>query len=518
VVGNYRGEETTAVIDEQEYERLRDEIQRLRDEQQRLRDEQEKLRCNASQNGNKPEGSGGGAAAGKDGDQKSEGQESKAKQEGKPEQSGGEKGKEGGQGKGSSDQDKQKDGEKKEEEEPKPPLRDRVNAYVNTHRKGVLLGAVGFVAAVALAIVLVIYLYSYESTDDAEVDGHLNAIGSRVAGTVVRIYVEDNQTVAAGQSVVDLDPSDYQMALEQANASYAQAQAQLSASSPNVPIIRTSNQTTITTGQSDVAAAQSAVGAAEQEYQARLASVRQSEANNIKAQKDVQRYQALVVKEEISHEQFDTVVAAAKTQAAAVEAAEASAKASQKSIEQARDQLQQALSRLAEANQNAPHSEAIRRAEVATKQASLEAAKAQADQAALNLSYTKIIAPVAGIVSDKTVEVGQQVAPGEQLFVISQTGDIWITANFKETQLRKMQAGQTVDIKVDAFGTKYEGYIESMPGATGAKTSLLPPENATGNYVKVVQRLPVRIRLKNGEDPEHRLRPGMSVEPKVWLR
>jgi membrane fusion protein, multidrug efflux system len=512
------------LIDEQEYERLRDEIQRLRDEQQRLRDEQEKLRGNASQNGNKPEGSGGGSAAGKDGDQKSDGQESKGKQEGKPEQSGGEKGKEGQQGKGdkeakgSSDQEKGKNGEKKDEEEHKPPLRDRVNTYVNTHRKGVLLGAVGFMAAVALAIVLVIYLYSYESTDDAEIDGHLNAIGSRVAGTVVRIYVEDNQTVAAGQTVVDLDPSDYQMALEQANAGYAQAQAQLSASSPNVPIIRTSNQTTITTGQSDVAAAQSAVGAAEQEYQARLASVRQSEANNIKAQKDVQRYQALVVKEEISHEQFDTVVAAAKTQAAAVEAAEASAKASQKSIEQARDQLQQALSRLAEANQNAPHSEAIRKAEVATRQASLEAAKAQADQAALNLSYTKIIAPVAGIVSDKTVEVGQQVAPGEQLFVISQTGDIWITANFKETQLRKMRPGQTVDIKADAFGTKYEGYIESMPGATGAKTSLLPPENATGNYVKVVQRLPVRIRLKNGEDPEHRLRPGMSVEPKVWLR
>jgi membrane fusion protein (multidrug efflux system) len=500
------------VIDEQEYGQLRDEIQRLRDEQQRLRDEQERMRRNASQNGNKPEGSGGGSAAGKDGDQKSEGQESK----GKPDQSEGDKGKEGQQGKGSSGQEK--DGEKKEEEEPKPPLRDRVNTYVNTHRKGVLLGAVGFVAAVALAIVLVIYLYSYESTDDAEVDGHLNAIGSRVAGTVVRIYVEDNQTVAAGQSVVDLDPSDYQMALEQANAGYAQAQAQLSASSPNVPIIRTSNQTTITTGQSDVAAAQSAVGAAEQEYQARLASVRQSEANNIKAQKDVERYQALVEKEEISREQFDTVVAAAKTQAAAVEAAEASAKASQKSIEQARDQLQQALSRLAEANQNGPHSEAIRRADVATRQASLEAAKAQADQAALNLSYTKIIAPVAGIVSDKTVEVGQQVAPGEQLFVISQTGDIWITANFKETQLRKMRPGQTVDIKADAFGTKYEGYIESMPGATGAKTSLLPPENATGNYVKVVQRLPVRIRLKNGEDPEHRLRPGMSVEPKVWLR
>jgi membrane fusion protein, multidrug efflux system len=507
------------VIDEREYEQLRDEIQRLRDEQQRLRDEQEQLRRNsASQNGNKSDGAGSGSSASKDGDQKDESQESKGKQEGKSDDSGGDKNKEGKEGKGGANQNKQQDDQKKEEEEHKPPLRDRVNTYVNTHRKGVLLGAVGFVAAVALAIVLIIYLYSYESTDDAEVDGHLNAIGSRVAGTVVRIYVEDNQTVAAGQSVVDLDPSDYQMALEQANASFSQALAQLSASSPNVPIVRTSNQTTITTSHSDVENAQAAVTAAEQEYQARLASVREAEANNIKAQTDVERYRALVVKEEISHEQYDTIVAAAKSQAAGVEAAEASAKATQKSIDQARAQLQQALSHLAEANQNAPRSEAIRKAEVTTRQASVEAAKAQADQAALNLSYTKIVAPVAGIVSDKTVEVGQQVAPGEQLFEISQTGDIWITANFKETQLRKMQAGQTVDIKVDAFGTKYEGYVESMPGATGAKTSLLPPENATGNYVKVVQRLPVRIRLKNGQDPEHRLRPGMSVEPKVWLR
>jgi membrane fusion protein (multidrug efflux system) len=505
------------VIDEREYEQLRDEIQRLRDEQQRLRDEQEQLRRNnASQNGNKSDGAG--SAGSKDGNQKGESQESKGKPEGKSDDSGDDKNKEGKEGKGGSDQNKQQGDQKKEEEEHKPPLRDRVNTYVNTHRKGVFLGAVGFVAAVVLAIILIIYLNSYESTDDAEVDGHLNAIGSRVAGTVIHVYVEDNQTVAAGQSVVDLDPSDYQMALEQANASFSQAQAQLSASSPNVPIVRTSNQTTITTSHSDVENAQAAVTAAEQEYQARLASVRQAEANNIKAQTDVERYRVLVIKEEISHEQYDTFVAAAKSQAAAVEAAEASAKASQKSIDQARAQLQQALSHLAEANQNAPRSEAIRKAEVTTRQASVEAAKAQADQAALNLSYTKIVAPVAGIVSDKTVEIGQQVAPGEQLFVISQTGDIWITANFKETQLRKMQAGQTVDIKVDAFGTKYEGYVESMPGATGAKTSLLPPENATGNYVKVVQRLPVRIRLKNGQDPEHRLRPGMSVEPKVWLR
>jgi membrane fusion protein, multidrug efflux system len=492
------------VIEEQEYQQLRNEIQRLRDEQQRLRDEQEQIRRQkTSPNGAKAENakSDSAAPAGKDGEEKPGPQSGGAKQDKDHAEPG-------------ADKEKPAD----QTEKPKPPLRDRVNTYVRTHRTGVLLGVVGFIAAVALIIVLVVYLDSYESTDDAEVDGHLNAIGSRVAGTVTKVYVEDNQTVAAGQTVVELDPADYQTALEQANGSYSQAQAQLKAASPNIPIIRTSNQTTISTGQSDVINAQAAVAAAQDEYQARLAAVRQAEANNFKAQTDVQRYRALVVKEEISHEQFDTVVAAAKTEAATVEAAQASALASQKSIDQARAQLQQSLSRLAQSNQDAPHSEAIRRAEVANREAGLEAAKAQADQAALNLSYTKIFAPVAGIVSDKSVEIGQQVAPGEQLFVISQTGDIWITANFKETQLRKMHAGQSVGIKVDAFGTKYEGYVENMPGATGAKTSLLPPENATGNYVKVVQRLPVRIRLRDGQDPEHRLRPGMSVTPKVWLR
>src|SRR5262249_26470324 len=141
-----------------------------------------------------------------------------------------------------------------------------------------------------------------------------------------------------------------------------------------------------------------------------------------------------------------------------------------------------------------------------------------ADQAALNLSYTRIFAPVSGIVSNRTVETGQRIEPGEQLLIVCQLEDIWITANFKETQLRKMRVGLSVDVKVDTTGRKYRGYVESMPGATGSRTSLLPPENATGNFVKVVQRLPVRIRLNQGEDPGHVLRPGMSVEPKVWLK
>jgi membrane fusion protein (multidrug efflux system) len=285
-----------------------------------------------------------------------------------------------------------------------------------------------------------------------------------------------------------------------------------------VPIIETSNQSEITSSQSAVQNSDQAILAAEQEHQSRLAMLAEAEANNAKAQQDLLRYRGLVQKQEISQQQFDTYVATAKTEAAAVSAARSAADAAQKVVEQSRAQLLQSQARLEQATRNAPRNVTVRQAAVQARQAALLAAQAQTDQAALNLSYTKIFAPAAGIVTSKTVEVGERVEPGQQLLVVSQTEDIWITANFKETQLRKMHAGQRVDVRVDAYARKYHGHIESMPGATGARTSLLPPENATGNFVKVVQRLPVRIRLNNGEDPEHLLRPGMSVEPKVWLK
>ncbi len=496
------------MIEEKEYDQLRDEIQRLRDEQQRLRDEQEKLRRNLPQNGNKGDADGSKDNQGKDA----------AKRDGEQGKSGDQK------AKGSSDNknDQNKDGEKgktdEQNEQPKPPLKQRVQTYVREHPKGIILGAIGAVIAIILIILLVIYLDSYENTDDAQVDGHLNAISSRVAGTVIGVYIDDDQSVTANQLCVDLDPSDYQNALDQAKASYAQAEAQLRAENPNVPITQTSNTTAISSAGADVAAAEAAVIAAQHDYQAKLAAVREAEANNNKAQTDVERYRALVIREEISKEQFDTVVAAAKTQAASVDAARSSAEASKKAIDQASAQLLQAQSKQDEANKNAPRSVAVRRAQLAGREAALLAAKAQAGQAQLNLSYTKIFAPVAGIIGEKTVEVGQRIQPGEELFAISQTQDIWITANFKETQLRKMHPGEKVDIHVDAYGRTFHGYVENMPGSTGSVASLLPPENATGNFVKVVQRLPVRIRLNQGEDPDHLLRIGMSVEPKVWLR
>jgi membrane fusion protein, multidrug efflux system len=471
------------VIEEKQYEQLREEVQRLRKEQQRLRDEQEKLQKEKhSSNGH--------------------GGESQKDEQGTHE--------------GNKTEEKHPD--QKGADEQKRPLKERIRTYAQTHRKQVVWGGIGLVVALVLGIILLIYLSSYESTDDAQVDGHLNAISARIAGTVTGVYVDDNQTIGAGQLCVDLDPSDYQTASDQAKASSAQAEAQLRAEDPNVPITETSNLTTISSSGADMAAAEAAQKAAEQDYQAKLADIREAEANDTKAQKDLERYRLLVSKGEISHQQFDTVVAAAKSQDATLEAAHAAAASAQKAIDRAVAQVRQAQSKFEEANKNAPRSVAVRRAELAARQAGLLAAKAQAEQASLNLSYTKIYAPVSGIIGEKSVEVGQRIRPGEQLFVISQTQDIWITANFKETQLRKMRVGQPVDIHVDAYGKTFRGYVENMPGSTGSVASVLPPENATGNFVKVVQRLPVRIRLNQGEDPQHILRVGMSVEPKVWLR
>ncbi len=500
-----------------DYQALARELQELKDEQRLLREEQQRLR---NENTNGKDGHSGGQQKGpneKDqgGDEKRDG--GGDKQGGQGEEKEKAQGKDQGQGADGKSDEKKDDGKEKKEE-PKPPLKQRVAVYVQTHQKQVVIGAIAFAVFCILMVLLILYLRSYESTDDAQVDGHLDSVSTRVAGTVKAVYVEDSQNVSAGQLIAELDPRDFQNALQQAKAGYASAQAQLKAENPNVPIVRTSNETTVANNQESVQSAQSAIVAAEQEYQSRVAMLRQAEANDAKAQLELVRYRNLVEKEEVSHEQFDNYVAAAKSQAASVAAAKASAEAARKSIDQSRARLAQEQTRLEEARRNAPRSVIIRQAGVEAREAAVLSAKAQSDQAELNLSYSKVYAPANGIVTNKSVEVGQMVSPGEQLLIVTQTDDVWITANFKETQLRKMHPGQDVDISVDTYGRKYHGYIQSMPGATGARTSLLPPENATGNYVKVVQRLPVRIRLKDGENNDHLLRPGMSVEPKVWLK
>jgi membrane fusion protein (multidrug efflux system) len=359
---------------------------------------------------------------------------------------------------------------------------------------------------------------TYETTDDAQVESHLSAISSRVSGTVLAVYVEENQFVKAGQPIADLDPRDYQNALDQARSQMSQAEAQVRAINPNVPITQTSNRATVSSAEADLANAEAVVSAAERDYEAAEADLREAEANNAKAQADVARYQPLVAKDEVPREQYDQVVATAKARAALVDSRRASAAAARKTVDQRNASLAQTKVHLAEAKDNAPLQLAIREADIVARQASVKTYETQVARAELDLSYTKIVSPVSGIVSRRTVEVGQRVSAGQQMVQIAQIGDVWVTANFKETQLRRMRPGQHATIHVDAFNEDLDGHVDSLPASTGAISSLLPPENATGNYVKVVQRLPVRIRFEPNQAGLDRLRPGMSVDPKVWVK
>jgi membrane fusion protein, multidrug efflux system len=364
---------------------------------------------------------------------------------------------------------------------------------------------------------LVKYFDSYESTDDAEIDGDIYAVTSRIAGTVKAVHVQDNQAVKTGDLLVELDPRDYEVSLEQAKAALNESRTLVAIARPNVPITSVSTQTTVSTSVTDIAQTRAAVAGAQRDYESAVADVRKAEADNVKAQADLARYKMLVAKDEISKQQYDQAEAAAKSAAADVDAKRATAEAAARSIEEAQARLEQSQTKQVEAERNRPQQIAIQSATVENRQASAVHQQTLVDQAELNLSYTKIFAPIDGVIGKKNAEPGQQVAPGQQLMADVPLNDIWITANFKETQLKKMHPNQRATIHVDSYDRDYEGYVESVAGATGARFSLLPPENATGNYVKVVQRVPVRIRIKEGEDPKHELRPGMSVDPKVWL-
>jgi membrane fusion protein, multidrug efflux system len=363
-----------------------------------------------------------------------------------------------------------------------------------------------------------LYSRSYESTDDAQVDGHLNGITARIDGDVKVVLVEENQSVHAGDVLVELDPRDYQVALEQAQAELLKAQAEERAEHPNLPITQSASQTTVSTSQSEVVNAEAGVAAAERDQFASQSRLQEVEANSAKAQADVERYKALVDKNEVSRADYDQMVATAKALAASVNSARASAEAAQKVVDQRKAQLDQARSRMEMANVAAPNQVAISKANLQSKQAVVQEMKAQVDRAQLDLSYCKIFAPVSGVISKRTVEVGEHVSKGQRLVTLADLGDLWVTANFKESQVKQMHSGQSVTIFVDAFDQKFDGTVEAMPGSTGSVISLLPPENASGNYVKVVQRLPVRIRFKPGQQGLDRLRPGMSVVPKVWLK
>lgn len=360
-----------------------------------------------------------------------------------------------------------------------------------------------------------------ESTDDAQVDGDLYQVSSRVTGQVIKVSVEDNQKVQAGDLLLEIDPKDYQVALEQAQANLASAQANALQANVNVPITDITTATTITTTGYDVQGATAAVAQAQKQAQAAEARVAQARANATKAQLDVDRYTPLVEKDVISKQQFDAAVAAAAANKAAVLEAEASVIAQQSAVTQAIQKLSQAKSTAVQSVKTGPDQVRAQQAKANAALADVKQAQAKVDQAVLNLSYTKVTAPVSGIVNKKNVQVGTNVSIGQDLMTIIPLTNLWVTANFKETQLERMRPGQSVTLKVDALGGRtFRGKVTQIGGATGSRLSLFPPENATGNYVKVVQRIPVRIDFTDlqEENKDFALRPGFSVTPIVSVK
>ena len=371
---------------------------------------------------------------------------------------------------------------------------------------------------------------AYESTDDAQIDGHINAISARISGNVIQVLTDDEKYVKAGDVLVRIDPNDYQVAVAKAEADLADAEAALQGSRTDIPITSTNTASQLKTAHSGRTNANAGLVGAQRQLdaaQARLdtakAQVREAAANYKKAGDDVARYKLLVAKDEISQQQYDTSVSTADAakatldaRTAAVSEAEQNIKVAQSAVEAANTRIPQADASV-QAAMTAPQQVAVSQSRAKSAQAQVAQRRALLDQAKLNLSYCTIVAPVSGIVGKKTVEVGQNISPGQQLMAVVPLDDIWVTANFKETQLRRMKPGQVVKFSVDAYSREYSGKVEGVGGASGSRFSLLPPENATGNYVKVVQRLPVRIDLEPGQNDDHRLRPGMSVDPKVYV-
>ncbi len=354
------------------------------------------------------------------------------------------------------------------------------------------------------------------TTDDAQIEGHLHPISARIPGYVTRVTVDDTQYVRKGTVLVQMDPTDYQVAVELAKAQLAKAQAEATAALGGVPITSVSTLSQVHSAEADVQGSQAGVLASEKNFQQTEARLAQVEANNVKVQDDLRRYGQLIGKREISRQKYDQAVASSKVSSAAVTEAQAGVAAAEQQVTQERSRMQQAEAELRSAHTR-PEQLHVTRAKAEAAAAVVEEAEAELHRAELNLEYTTIVAPADGIVGKRTAVAGQNVSPGQTLLVIVPTRDIWVTANFKETELKDMRVGQPVKIHVDAYDHDFRGKVLGIAGATGVQFSLLPPENATGNYVKVVQRVPVRIAIDPGQDPGHLLQVGLSVEPRIQI-
>jgi len=379
------------------------------------------------------------------------------------------------------------------------------------------------IALLAIVLVLLVggvflwrYLSSYESTDDAQADVHLYPVSARISGYVVKVNVDDNQWVQKGAVLVEIDPKDYEVAVAQAEANLANAEATAQSLNITVPITSVNTSSQLKSTASDIDNTKAGIIAAQRQLTAVHAQVEQAEANDVKAQDDLHRYKLLVDKREVAEQVYDQALAAAKASTATVAAARANESAAQQFVQQAQSRLEEA-----EANhqyaETGPQQVSSTKARVRAAIADVEQKRALLEQARLNLQYTKIVAPIGGEVN-KTVVVGMNVQPGQQLLTVVPLDEVWVTANFKETQLKHMRIGQRAEVHIDSTGRTLKGHVDSIAGATGPTFSLLPPENATGNYVKIVQRIPVKIILEPGENRDRQLRPGMNVVPDVYLQ
>ena len=397
-----------------------------------------------------------------------------------------------------------------------PPPEKKYSPEARRKRRRTLIIIIAVVVVIAAGLLLWRYLSSYESTDDAQADVHLYPVSARISGYVIAVNVNDNQWVNKGDVLVEVDPTDYQVALAQAQANLANAEATARSLNITVPITSVNSSSQLQFTASGVEDARAAVNAAEKQLAAAHQQVEAAEANDVKAQDDLRRYKELVGKREVSQQIYDQALATAKSSTANVAAAQANESAAQQVVQQTLSRVTQATANQAYAR-TGPQQVSSTKEKVQAAIADVQEKRALLQQAELNLQYTKIVAPVAGEVN-KTVVVGLNVEPGQQLLTVVPLDEVWVTANFKETQLRHMQVGQKADIHVDSSGKTLHGHVDSIAGATGPLFSLLPPENATGNYVKIVQRVPVKIVLEPGENRDRRLRPGMNVVPDVYLR
>lgn len=384
-------------------------------------------------------------------------------------------------------------------------------------RRPLVLGAVGLVVA-ASALAYYVRSTHYEETDDAQIDGNMSNVSPRVAGNVSAVHVVENQVVKEGDVLAEIDPADLEIALDQAKAQVAQAEARLDAENPSVPILVSSNESALSSAQSELSGASAALAAARKDVEQITAQLAQAEANDRTAQLEKQRSEKLVAQGAVSQSDYDTRTNAAAASAANVSALQQSLAGAKDRVAEKQSEIVAIQSHLGEIESNSPRQVATRKASVVMRQAELALARAQLAQAERNLAYAKILAPVSGIVAKKSLAIGDHVAPGQQVIAIAQTDGLYVTADYRETQLQKVAPGQNATVHVDALGVDLHGAVESVGGATGARLSVLPPENATGNYVKVVQRIPVRIKLDPGQAGLDKLRIGMSVESRISLQ